>query len=35
MLGVSPRDMIRCGRYEKLHRFIVDSLQNNTTPPAA
>lgn len=31
---VSPRDMIRCGRYEKLHRFIVDSLQNNTTPPA-
>jgi putative transcriptional regulator len=30
---ISPRDMIRYGRYEKLHRFVMDSLQNNATPP--
>jgi hypothetical protein len=32
--GLIPRDMIRCGRYEKLHRFVTDSLQNNATPTA-
>ena len=36
MLGnVSPRDMIRFGRYQKLHRFIVEALQENATVPAA
>ena len=32
LLGnISPRDMIRYGRYEKLRRFIMDALQENAT----
>ena len=31
MLGnISPRDMIRYGRYERLHRFVVDALAENS-----
>jgi uncharacterized protein (DUF2384 family) len=30
MMGyVSPRDMIRLGRYKKLHRFIIDARAEN------
>jgi Protein of unknown function (DUF2384) len=37
MLGdVSPREMIRLGRYERLRRFIVDALlDRSSTPPTA
>ena len=32
LLGnISPRDMIRYGRYEKLRRFIMDALEENAT----
>lgn len=35
MLGnVSPRDMIRFGRYEKLSRFIMEALEENSAAPA-
>ena len=27
--GLSPRDMIRYGRYEKLRRFVMDALEEN------
>jgi len=31
LLGnISPRDMIRFGRYEKLRRFVMDALEDNT-----
>ncbi len=30
-LGISPRDMIRYGRYEKLRRFVMDALEENAT----
>lgn len=30
LLGrISPRDMIRYGRYEKLHRFVMSALEEN------
>lgn len=30
LLGkISPRDMIRYGRYEKLHRFVMSALKEN------
>jgi hypothetical protein len=30
LLGdISPRDMIRFGRYEKLHRFVIAALEEN------
>lgn len=37
LLGnLSPRDMIRYGRYEKLRRFVMDALAENDIPvPAA
>ena len=37
LLGnLSPRDMIRYGRYEKLRRFVMDALAENGIPvPAA
>ena len=32
LLGnISPRDMIRYGRYEKLRRFVMDALEENAT----
>lgn len=32
MLGnISPRDMIRYGRYDRLRRFVVDALDENAT----
>lgn len=32
LLGnISPRDMIRYGRYEKLRRFVMDALEQNAT----
>lgn len=34
MLGdISPRDMIRYGRYEKLRRFIMNALEDNVEMP--
>ena len=34
MLGdVSPREMIRLGRYERLRRFIVEALLDRSSPP--
>ena len=36
LLGdISPRDMIRYGRYEKLRRFIMNALQENAAARAA
>jgi hypothetical protein len=36
LLGnISPRDMIRYGRYEKLRRFIMNALEDNATAQAA
>lgn len=36
LLGnVSPRDMIRFGRYEKLRRFVMEALEENSASPAA
>jgi hypothetical protein len=36
LLGdISPRDMIRYGRYEKLRRFIMNALQENSAARAA
>lgn len=36
LLGnISPRDMIRYGRYEKLWRFVMDALEANAAPIAA
>ena len=29
--NISPRDMIRYGRYEKLRRFVMDALEENAT----
>jgi hypothetical protein len=32
LLGnISPRDMIRYGRYDKLRRFVMDALEENAT----
>ncbi len=31
--GMSPRDMIRLGRYEKLRRFVVNALQESGIDP--
>jgi hypothetical protein len=31
---ISPRDMIRYGRYEKLRRFIMNALEDNAATPA-
>lgn len=34
MLGnVSPRDMIRFGRYEKLNQFVLEALEENSAAP--
>lgn len=34
LLGdVSPRDMIRLGRYERLRKFIINAMLNTRTPP--
>ena len=33
--GVTPRDMIRIGRYKKLMQFIVDAVERNRAPQAA
>jgi hypothetical protein len=34
LLGnVSPRDMIRFGRYDKLRRFVMDALEENAVVP--
>ena len=30
--NISPRDMIRYGRYEKLLRFVTDALEENRVP---
>ncbi len=30
--GISPRDMIRFGRYQKLLKFILDALSENQHP---
>jgi hypothetical protein len=36
LLGdISPRDMIRYGRYEKLRRFIMNALDDNAAAPAS
>lgn len=36
LLGnISPRDMIRYGRYEKLRRFVMEALDENTASPNA
>jgi hypothetical protein len=36
LLGnISPRDMIRYGRYEKLHRFVMTALEDNAPAPAS
>lgn len=36
LLGdISPRDMIRYGRYEKLRRFIMNALEDNAAAPTA
>lgn len=36
LLGnITPRDMIRFGRYEKLQRFVMDALEENTASPSA
>lgn len=39
MLGdISPRDMIRLGRYERLRKFIITAMleqRGNSTPPAS
>lgn len=33
MLGdITPRDMIRFGRYARLHRFVLDALEQNNVP---
>ena len=30
LLGnITPRDMIRCGRYKKLHRFVMSAMEEN------
>jgi hypothetical protein len=35
LLGdITPRDMIRYGRYEKLRRFIMNALEDNAAVPA-
>lgn len=35
LLGyMSPRDMIRCGKFEKLKKFIETSLRENENPAA-
>lgn len=35
LLGdISPRDMIRFGRYEKLHRFVIAALEENSAAAA-
>ena len=34
LLGnIAPRDMIRYGRYEKLRRFVMEALEENSAPP--
>ena len=33
--NISPRDMIRFGRYEKLRRFVNDAIEENATRPVA
>jgi hypothetical protein len=34
LLGnIAPRDMIRYGRYDRLRRFIIDAIADNTTAP--
>jgi hypothetical protein len=36
LLGdISPRDMVRYGRYEKLRRFIMNALDDNAAVPAS
>ncbi len=30
--GVAPRDMLRVGRFKKLHRFILNALSENEPP---
>lgn len=36
LLGdISPRDMIRFGRYEKLHRFVIAALEENSAAARA
>jgi hypothetical protein len=36
LLGdISPRDMIRFGRYDKLHRFVVAALEENSAAARA
>ena len=36
LLGdISPRDMIRYGRYEKLRRFIMNAMEENAAAPAS
>jgi hypothetical protein len=36
LLGdITPRDMIRYGRYEKLRRFIMNALEDNAAVPAS
>jgi hypothetical protein len=36
LLGdISPRDMIRFGRYEKLRRFVMAALEENSSPAVA
>jgi hypothetical protein len=31
--NISPRDMIRFGRYEKLRRFVVEAIEQNAAAP--
>ena len=36
MLGdISPRDMIRLGRYERLRKFIINAMNERNAKPAA
>ena len=36
MLGdISPRDMVRLGRYDRLRRFIISAMQDNGPPSAS
>jgi hypothetical protein len=32
--NISPRDMIRFGRYDKLRRFVLDAIEENAAPAA-
>lgn len=32
--GVTPRDMLRLGRFRRLHQFVIDALAENNPPHA-